>query len=140
MGGRAMPTIRWVFCVFLAACGGPADQRVVEWREADRLFIADGRNGIVRVFDTRNGPVPCGQLHARLRASVRDMQLDAAAGQLWVLGDDALYRYDAWLLTLVDRRALPADETWQRLEAAEAAAVTLVSAGSRRWRLSAGNG
>lgn len=102
-----MPAVLRMLCLLLAACGGPADQRVVEWREADRLFLADGRNGIVRVFDIRNGPVPYGQLTARERRSVRDMRLDAAAAELWVLGDDALYRYDVRLLALLERRELP---------------------------------
>lgn len=126
-----MPAVLRMLCLLLAACGGPADQRVVEWREADRLFLADGRNGIVRVFDIRNGPVPYGQLTARERRSVRDMRLDAAAAELWVLGDDALYRYDVRLLALLERRELPAAGAWETLELADAA-VYLVSATQRR--------
>lgn len=124
----------WVLSILLAAlpaCGGPPGQRDIHWREADRLYLADARNGLVRVFDTRNGPVPCGQLTAKERRSVRDMQLDERAARLWVLGDDALYLYDARLLMLVERRPLPDGASdWQRLEVADAA-VTLVSATRR---------
>lgn len=120
-----------LLCVFLLACGGPPGQRVVEWPESDRLFLADARNGMVRVFDTRNGPVPYGQLLARERHAVRDMQLDPERARLWVLGDDAVYLYDARLLMLVERQALPPEnEDWQGLEVA-GAGVTLVSATRR---------
>lgn len=130
-----MPKLLSLLCVFLLACGGPAGQRVVEWPESDRLFLADARNGTVRVFDTRNGPVPYGQLMARERRSVRDMRLDADAAELWVLGDDALYRYDGRMLTLLERRDLPAAvDAWETLELADAA-VFLVSA-TQRLRLS----
>ena len=127
-----MPAVLRILCLLLAACGGPADQRVIEWREADRLFLADARNGIVRVFDTRNGPVPCAQLNARERHAVRDMQLDLPRARLWVLGDDALYLYDARLLMLIGRHEL-APEDGGRLEIEVAAAgVTLVSAKHRK--------
>lgn len=121
-----------VLCLFLAACGGPPGQRVIEWRNADRLFLGDARNGVVRVFDTRNGPVPYGQLNARERHSVRDMQFDPAKARLWVLGDDALYLYDARLLVLVERYALPFEgEAWLELDAGKTG-VTLVSAQRRK--------
>lgn len=126
-----------ILLAVLPACGGPPGQRDIHWREADRLYLAGARNGVVRVFDTRNGPVPYGQLTAKERRSVRDMQLDERAARLWVLGDDALYVYDARLLMLVERRPLPDGATdWQRLELADAA-VTLVSA-SRRLTLAIG--
>ena len=129
-----MSRVLWVFCLLLVACDGPSSQRFIEWREADRLFLADARNGLVRVFDTRNGPVPYGQLTARERRSVRDMQLDESAAHLWVLGDDAVYVYDARMLMLLERRALPGGpRDWQGLEVVEAA-VYLVSA-TRRVRL-----
>ena len=131
-----MPRLSWMLCSLLLACGGPPNQRHVPWPEADRVFLADSRNGLVRVFDTRNGPVPYAQLTARERRSVRDMRLDAAAARLWVLGDDALYVYDAHLLMLVERRDLPGGgEAWQGLELADAA-VFLVSP-TQRLRLAA---
>lgn len=129
---KAVSKLLSLLCLFLLACGGPSGQRVVEWPASDRLFLADTRNGIVRVFDTRNGPVPYGQLNARERHAVRDMQLDPARARLWVLGDDALYLYDAHLLMLVERHELrPESEDWQGLEVA-AAGVTLVSAKHRK--------
>lgn len=91
-------------------CGGSpggGGQREIVWAGHAVLFLADARNGQVRVFDLRNGPVPRTSVVARGRRSVQDMELDAGRGILWVLGDDALYRYDAYSLALQGRRTLP---------------------------------
>lgn len=93
-----------------AGCGGSpgaGGQREIVWTGHDVLFLADARNGQVRVFDLRNGPVPRASVVAQGRRSVQDMELDPGRGILWVLGDDALYRYDAYSLALQGRQALP---------------------------------
>lgn len=102
----------WAIAVLVLAIGcGPAPdsraQREVAWVDQHLLFLADGRNGLVRVFDLRNGPVLRASLSAGGRRSVADMKLDPDRARLWVLGDDALYRYDARSLVLLDRRLLP---------------------------------
>ena len=94
-----------VFLPMLAACLPEnemmARQYVVEWPEQHLLFIADSRVGKVQSFFLGSGaPVASAQSHDAQRSSVRDLQLDAQRGQLWVLGDDGVSVHKARGLVL----------------------------------------
>ena len=72
-----------------------------EWPEQHLLFIADSRMGRVNAFFLGNGaPIYFARTKHASRASVRDLQLDALRGQLWVLGDDGVSVYEARHLEL----------------------------------------
>lgn len=105
-------------CAFiLAGCQGSgkpvAQQRLVEWPEANRLFIADERTGQVRAFYLGHGaPVPVAQTAFGARRSVHALRLDAESGTLWVFGDNGAEAYDAERLvpqapTAMARLSLP---------------------------------
>jgi hypothetical protein len=118
--------------VVLAACE-PAQvprQQLVEWSGQSLLFIADSRIGRVRSFFLGNGaPVYFAQTRGVGRASVRDLQLDAPRGQLWVLGDAGVDVHEARGLALQKHFTLDArdarDVSALRIEADR---VVLVSA------------
>jgi hypothetical protein len=96
--------------MLLAACQ-PADvraprQSVVEWAEQHLLFVADERSSQVRAFHLGNGaPVPLAESRSGGHARVRDMQVDAQLGRLWVLGYSGVSVFDA--RTLVLQRFIP---------------------------------
>ena len=74
----------------------PTRQSIAEWPDQRLLFVADERMGRVRSFLVGNGaPVPYAVSESGARRSVRDLQLDVASGQLWVLGDDGITIYAA---------------------------------------------
>ena len=116
---RSMPaTVSFVLLLallapLLAGCL-PADraiprQMIVEWPEKHLLFIADERIGSVRVFHLGAGaPVLVAQTRNFERSTVRDIKLDAARQQLWVLGTDGVYVHDAQNLALQKRIPLDA--------------------------------
>lgn len=119
--------------------GGGAEQHRIEWSEEHLLFVADDRNGWVRVFDLRNGMTPRAVLTAPGRRAVLDLALDARRERLWVLGDDALYVYDACGLVASQRLAVPANTgPGRRLELAMDGSVYLLDVGTRRALLPAG--
>jgi hypothetical protein len=93
----------------VAACGDgrgtPPRQVAALWPEGHRLYIADSRQGVVHVFATHDAPHAVGEARAPSRHAVFDLELDAAQGRLWVLGNDALYLYDPASLML--RRRYP---------------------------------
>lgn len=96
----------------LAACQPAARenprQMIVEWPEKRLVFIADERIGSVRAFQVGAGaPVLAAQTRGFERSSVRDIKLDAARRQLWVLGADGVYVHDAQSLVL--RKRIPLD-------------------------------
>lgn len=106
----------------LAACQ-PAEratprQMVIEWTEKHLVYIADERIGGVRVFHLGSGaPVLVAQTRSFERSSVRDIKLDAARGQLWVLGSDGVYLHDATSLRQLKRIPLDArDVVEMRIE------------------------
>jgi hypothetical protein len=114
------------FAVFLlpllAACL-PAEraaprQMVLEWAEKHLVYIADERIGGVRAFQLGSGaPVLVAQTRSFERSSVRDIKLDAARGQLWVLGNDGIYLHDAQSLQQLKRIPLDArDVAEMRIE------------------------
>lgn len=112
---------------------GAAEQHRVEWNEERLLFVADDRNGWVRVFDLRSGLTPRDVLTANRRRAVLALALDVERGRLWVLGDDALYAYDAHGLAPRQRLALPANTgPGRRLELAADGTMRLLDAGTRR--------
>lgn len=59
------------------------------------LFVGQAGDGAVRVLNLRNTIGEIGVLRAPARHHVHDLRLDASQRWLWVLGDDAVYRYDA---------------------------------------------
>lgn len=124
----------------LGGCrSGAAEQHQARWPEEQLLFVADDRNGWVRVFDLRNGMTPRAVLTATGRRVVRDMALDTRRDRLWVLGDDALYAYDARGQALRQRWAVSSNTgPGRRLALAEDGAVYLLDAGTRRTVLAAG--
>jgi hypothetical protein len=99
-----------VSAMLLAACQ-PAEvraprQSVVEWAEQHLLFVADERSSQVRAFHLGNGaPVPLAESRSGGHARVRDMQVDAQLGRLWVLGYSGVSVFDA--RTLVLQRFIP---------------------------------
>lgn len=101
-----MNGLRWgvlapvLAALWLAACGpvarGPGQPVLVEWKEQRLVFVADHRMGMVRSFFLSNGsPVFFAQSPHGERSSVRDLQVDPAKGELWVLGDDGVTVYSA---------------------------------------------
>lgn len=131
MGGRSG---WWVLAValvasWLAGCGAGGKtesprQSLVEWPEQALLFVGDERIGTVRVFSLRGAPVQIAQLSALDRTAVRDLQLDKARGQLWVLGVAHVHVYDARRLVLQQRVAVDANAvTALRLEAGGASLI-----------------
>lgn len=73
------------------------------------LFVAQA-DGSVRALLLRHTVSEVATLRAPQRSAVRDLALDADGRVLWVLGDDATYRYDAVRLTLLERRELSAPD------------------------------
>jgi hypothetical protein len=105
----------------LSACkpidDGLPRQLMTEWSEKHLIFVADSRMGKVRSYFLGNGaPVLFAQTRGVRRTSVRDLQLDANLGQLWVLGDDGVSLHDAKTLSL--RKYFP-------VEAADAATLSI---------------
>lgn len=131
----------WVTTVLALVAGcGRADsrgQREIAWQEQQLLFLADHRNGFVRVFDLRNGPVPRASLAVPSRRYVADMKLDTGRGELWVLGDDAVYRYDARSFALLERRGLPTNTGPDRALELDGDGVPVLLAAGLRIRLPA---
>lgn len=131
----------WATTVLALVAGcGRADsrgQREIAWQEQQLLFLADHRNGFVRVFDLRNGPVPRASLAVPSRRYVADMKLDAGRGELWVLGDDAVYRYDARSFALLERRGLPTNTGPDRTLELDGDGVPVLLAAGLRIRLPA---
>lgn len=118
-------------------CGGtgPAAQFEVYDVEGQRLYVADSRNGQIRAFDMRNGPVPIKLAVLPDRRAVQAMRLDERGERLWVLGAEAVYGYDPRGLTLRETRRLPTNTGASRaLELDPDGAPVLVSAG-RRFRV-----
>lgn len=99
-----------VSAMLLAACQ-PVElqaprQSVVEWTEQHLVFVADERSSQVRAFHLGNGaPVPQAESRSGGHARVRDMQIDASNGRLWVLGYSGVSVFDA--RTLVLQRFIP---------------------------------
>jgi hypothetical protein len=89
----------------LAACE-PADlivarQVVVEWPEQHLVFVADSRLGRVQSYRTEGaGPLLLAQTPGLLRSNVRDIRLVPLRNQLWVLGGNGVYLYEARGLAL----------------------------------------
>lgn len=134
MSGRSAYPWLLLFCLLplFVACL-PADramprQMVVEWAEKRLVFVADERIGSVRAFSLGSGaPVLVAQTRTFERSTVRDIKLDAARRQLWVLGADDVYVHDAQSLTLLKRIPLEArDVSEMRIEDGD---VTLLTTG-----------
>ncbi len=96
--------------LLLAACQ-PAElraprQSVVEWTDQHLLFVADERSSQVRAFHLGTGaPVQLAESRSGRHARVRDMQVDASHGRLWVHGYSGVSVFDA--RTLVLQRFIP---------------------------------
>lgn len=87
-----------------------------EWREAGLLYLADQRNGQVRVFRLRGDlPVPVATLAPGPRRSIRALGLDGAAERLWVLDVAGLSLYDARSQVLLGHWPAPAGVAFQSL-------------------------
>lgn len=101
-----------MLALLLAACV-PVDetlprQHVLEWSEQRLLFVADERASRVQSFHLSSGaPVAYAQTRQNQHSRVRDMQLDAQHGKLWVLGYNGISVYDARSLSL--QRHIPLD-------------------------------
>jgi hypothetical protein len=97
----------------LLAAGQPAEVRAprqsgVEWTDQHLLFVADERSSKVRAFHLGNGaPVPLAESRSGRHARVRDMQVDASHGRLWVLGYSGVSVFDA--RTLMLQRFIPVE-------------------------------
>lgn len=74
-----------------------------KWVDRQLLFVADSRQGSVRVFHMRASPLQVAEIRAPGRNGVRDIALDTAAGRIWVLGEGAVYLHDARSFSLVRR-------------------------------------
>ena len=98
-----------IACSLLAGCSAIHDdipkypQAYDEQRKL--LFIANG-SGAVRVITLRSGMAEARSLRTPARHQIKDIQLDETQHWLWVLGDDAAYRYDAFSLALAGRFTL----------------------------------
>jgi hypothetical protein len=93
-------------------------QKVIDWPEQRLVFVADGWSGRVRSFLFGNGaPVLFAQTKSIQRASVRDLRLDSSRGQLWVLGDNAVFLHDARSLGLQKRFPLELKVSALRIDA-----------------------
>lgn len=88
------------------------------------LFLANTPDGAVHVLNLRNTIGELAVLRAPERRAVQDLRLDASGNRLWVLGNDAVYCYDAHNLRLIERSALAA-RTGQRFARVDAASFTL---------------
>lgn len=101
-----------LLATLLAACV-PVDetvprQHVLEWSEQRLLFVADERASRVQSFHLNGGaPVAYAQTRQNQHSRVRDIQLDAQHGTLWVLGYNGISVYDARSLAL--QRHIPLD-------------------------------
>jgi hypothetical protein len=139
MARMGVPRIGFLVALLLLAAGCDVKPATQHEAVADHtLFVADSRNGQVRVFDLRNGPVMRAMLIAPARRTVLGLRLDAAGERLWVLGNDALYAYDARSLVLQRQLALPTNTAAARaLDLLEDGTPLLVSAG-RRYPIRAG--
>ena len=95
-----------IACSLLAGCAEIHDdipkypQAYDEQRKL--LFIANG-SGAVRVITLRGGMAEARSLRTPARHQIKDIQLDETQHWLWVLGDDAAYRYDAFSLAQTGR-------------------------------------
>jgi hypothetical protein len=107
-----------LLATYLPAEHAAPRQIVLEWTEKHLVYIADERIGGVRAFHLGNGaPVLVAQTRSFERSSVRDIKLDAARGQLWVLGNDGIYLHDAQSLQQLKRIPLDArDVAEMRIE------------------------
>lgn len=74
------------------------------------LFVADPCCGAVRVLHLRNSIGELAVLRSSGRTQVRDIALDSSKRWLWVLGDDAVERYDALSLKSTGRFPLLAGQ------------------------------
>lgn len=76
-------------------------QYLIEWSEEHLLFVADERSSRIQSFHLSAGaPVAYAQTRRHQHSRVRDMQLDAQRGKLWVLGYNGVSVYDARSLAL----------------------------------------
>lgn len=76
-------------------------QHLVEWSEQNLLFVADERSNRVQSFQLTAGvPAAFAQSRRHPHSRVRDMQLDARRGKLWVLGHNGVSVYEARSLML----------------------------------------
>lgn len=114
----------WVLLslLLLAACE-PAGhlvsrQVIVDWPEQRLVFVADTRLGRVQSFRTGAGaPVLFAQTAGLRRSSVRDIRLEPTRNALWVLGRNAVYRYEARGLALQQQFPLVEKVSALRIEA-----------------------
>ena len=74
------------------------------------LFDANPGGGDVRALGLRAGISNLSVLKAPERHMVRDLRFDPSRRWLWVLGDDAVYRYDAYSMKEDGRFPLPDGE------------------------------
>lgn len=124
------------FLSLLAACGmergpGPGESRA-QWAEAGLLYLADQRNGQVRVFRLRGDlPVWLETLALPQRRSIRGLDLDAAGERLWVLDVAGLSLYDARSRVLLGHWAAPAGVRLEGLETLATSAVAVAAGGGR---------
>jgi len=87
-----------------------------EWREAGLLYLADQRNGQVRVFRLRGDlPVPVATLAPGPRRSIRALGLEGAKERLWVLDVAGLSLYDARRQVLLGHWPAPAGVAFHSL-------------------------
>lgn len=104
-------------------------QYLVEWSEQHLLFVADERSSRIQSFHLGTGaPVVYAQTRRHQHSRVRDMQLDAQRGKLWVLGYNGVSVYDARSLVL------------QRYIPLEGASISVMRIESDRVVLVAGSG
>lgn len=76
-------------------------QHLIEWSEQHLLFVADEHSSRIQSFHLGAGaPVAYAQTRRHQHSRVRDMQLDAKRGKLWVLGYNGVSVYDARSLVL----------------------------------------
>ena len=98
-----------IACSLLAGCSEMHDDipKYPQAYDAQRklLFIANG-NGAVRVITLRSGMAEARSLRTPARHQIKDIQLDETQHWLWVLGDDAAYRYNAFSLAQTGRFTL----------------------------------
>lgn len=104
-------------------------QHLVEWSGQHLLFVADERSSRIQSFHLGTGtPVVYAQTRSHQHSRVRDMQLDAQRGRLWVLGYNGVSVYDARSLVL------------QRYIPLEGASISAMRIESDRVVLVAGSG
>ena len=115
MSAQGMARCLLLSLFMLAACE-PAErsvarQVVVEWPEQHLVFVADTRVGRVQSYRMGNGaPVLFAQTQGIRRSNVRDIRLEPLRNQLWVLGGNGVYLYEAHGLALQKQFPLAAQK------------------------------